>query len=73
MAGENVQIPHGAGGALADGVRSGARRPRLLARLAGTGAVQRPRGWLFGAAVSLLGALGVFGLQHAGGFLLPGR
>ena len=27
-------------------------------------------GWLFGAALSLLGALGVFGLQNAGGFLV---
>ena len=27
-------------------------------------------GWLFGAACSLLGALGVFGLQHGGFFLL---
>ncbi len=27
-------------------------------------------GWLFGAAASLLGALGVFGLQNAGGFLI---
>lgn len=26
--------------------------------------------WLFGAAASLLGALGVFGLQNAGGFLI---
>ncbi len=27
-------------------------------------------GWLFGAAASLLGALGVFGMQNAGGFLI---
>ena len=27
-------------------------------------------GWLFGAALSLLGALGVFGMQNAGGFLI---
>jgi hydrogenase-4 component B len=27
-------------------------------------------GWLFGAALSLLGALGVFGLENAGGFLI---
>jgi hydrogenase-4 component B len=27
-------------------------------------------GWLFGAAASLLGALGVFGMQDAGGFLI---
>ena len=27
-------------------------------------------GWLFGAALSLLGALGVFGMQNVGGFLI---
>ena len=44
--------------------------PAVLACLVAT-PVRDGRGeWLFGAAVSLLGALGVFGLQNAGGFLI---
>ena len=44
--------------------------PALLACLLGTPAQSARAGWLFGAACSLLGALGVFGLQHGGFFLL---
>ncbi len=44
--------------------------PALLACLLGTPAERGRAGWLFGAACSLLGALGVFGIQHGGFFLL---
>jgi hydrogenase-4 component B len=44
--------------------------PALLACLLGTPARSGRAGWLFGAACSLLGALGVFGIQHGGFFLL---
>jgi hydrogenase-4 component B len=44
--------------------------PGLLACLLGTPAQSGGGGWLFGAACSLLGALGVFGVQHGGFFLL---
>ncbi len=44
--------------------------PALLACLLGTPAQSGRGGWLFGAACSLLGALGVFGVQHGGFFLL---
>jgi len=44
--------------------------PALLACLLGTPAPTGRAGWLFGAACSLLGALGVFGIQHGGFFLL---
>ena len=44
--------------------------PGLLACLLGTPAKSGRAGWLFGAACSLLGALGVFGVQHGGFFLL---
>jgi len=44
--------------------------PSLLACLLATPAQSGRAGWLFGAACSLLGALGVFGLQHGGFFLL---
>jgi formate hydrogenlyase subunit 3/multisubunit Na+/H+ antiporter MnhD subunit len=44
--------------------------PGLLACLLGTPAQSGRAGWLFGAACSLLGALGVFGVQHGGFFLL---
>ena len=44
--------------------------PALLACLLGTPARTGRAGWLFGAACSLLGALGVFGIQHGGFFLL---
>jgi formate hydrogenlyase subunit 3/multisubunit Na+/H+ antiporter MnhD subunit len=44
--------------------------PALLACLLGTPAKRGRAGWLFGAACSLLGALGVFGIQHGGFFLL---
>jgi hydrogenase-4 component B len=44
--------------------------PGLLACLLGTPAHSGRAGWLFGAACSLLGALGVFGVQHGGFFLL---
>ena len=44
--------------------------PAVLACLLGTPSDHGRAGWLFGAACSLLGALGVFGLQHAGFFLL---
>jgi hydrogenase-4 component B len=44
--------------------------PGLLACLRGTPAQSGRAGWLFGAACSLLGALGVFGVQHGGFFVL---
>lgn len=44
--------------------------PAVLACLLATPSDQGRAGWLFGAACSLLGALGVFGVQHAGFFLL---
>jgi hydrogenase-4 component B len=44
--------------------------PASLACLLGTPARSGSTGWLFGAACSLLGALGVFGVQHGGFFLL---
>ena len=44
--------------------------PALLACLLGSPAQYGRAGWLFGAACSLLGALGVFGVQHGGFFLL---
>jgi hydrogenase-4 component B len=44
--------------------------PALLACLLATPAQSGRAGWLFGAACSLLGALGVFGIQHGGFFLL---
>lgn len=42
----------------------------VLAVWLGTPARQRQRSWIFGAAVSLIGALGVFGLQDAVSFLV---
>lgn len=44
--------------------------PALLACLFGTPTQSGRGGWLFGAACSLLGAVGVFGVQHGGFFLL---
>ena len=44
--------------------------PALLACLLATPNQDGRAGWLFGAACSLLGALGVFGIQHGGFFLL---
>jgi len=44
--------------------------PAVLACLLATPSHYGRAGWLFGAACGLLGALGVFGLQHAGFFLL---
>ncbi len=44
--------------------------PALVTCLLGTPARHGRVGWLFGAACSLLGALGVFGIQHGGFFLL---
>jgi hydrogenase-4 component B len=44
--------------------------PALFACLLGTPVQSGRAGWLFGAACSLLGALGVFGVQHGGFFLL---
>lgn len=44
--------------------------PALFACLLGTPARVGRAGWLFGAASSLLGALGVFGVQHGGFFVL---
>jgi len=43
--------------------------PAVLACLLGTPAQQGRASWLFGVAISLLGALGVFGLQDAAFFL----
>jgi formate hydrogenlyase subunit 3/multisubunit Na+/H+ antiporter MnhD subunit len=45
--------------------------PAVLACVLATPASEQHIGWwLFGAATSLLGALGVFGIQQAGGFLI---
>lgn len=44
--------------------------PAALACWLATPVREGRSGWLFGAALSLLGALGVFGLQNAGGFLI---
>ena len=44
--------------------------PASLACLLATPEQSGRAGWLFGAACSLLGALGVFGIQHGGFFLL---
>jgi formate hydrogenlyase subunit 3/multisubunit Na+/H+ antiporter MnhD subunit len=44
--------------------------PAIIACCLATPAPQGRAGWLFGAAVSLLGALGVFGVQHSGAFLI---
>ncbi len=44
--------------------------PALLASGLSTPAKQGEAGWLFGAAMSLIGALGVFGMQNGAGFLI---
>lgn len=44
--------------------------PAALACVLGTPARQGRAGWLFGAAASLIGALGVFGIQDGAGFLI---
>ena len=44
--------------------------PALLAAVNGTPAPHGRGGWVFGVAVSLLGALGVFGLQQGAAFLV---
>jgi formate hydrogenlyase subunit 3/multisubunit Na+/H+ antiporter MnhD subunit len=44
--------------------------PAVLACGLATPARQGRAGWLFGAAISLLGALGVFGVQNGGAFLI---
>ena len=44
--------------------------PAVLACLLATPSRHAPAAWLFGAACSLLGALGVFGLGHGGFFLV---
>lgn len=44
--------------------------PAVLACWLATPVASGRAGWLFGVALSLLGALGVFGLQNAGGFLI---
>ena len=44
--------------------------PAILACALGTPAQAARGSWCFGAALSLLGALGVFGVQHGGFFLL---
>jgi hydrogenase-4 component B len=44
--------------------------PAVLACLLATPSHRGHAGWLFGAAAGLLGALGVFGLDHGGFFLL---
>jgi hydrogenase-4 component B len=44
--------------------------PALLACVLASPVQSGRAGWLFGAACSLLGALGVFGIQHGGFFLL---
>ena len=44
--------------------------PAALAGALATPAVQGRAGWLFGAAMSLIGALGVFGLGNGAGFLI---
>lgn len=44
--------------------------PALLALLVSTPSRDRQAPWLFGAAISLLGALGIFGLQNGAFFLI---
>jgi hydrogenase-4 component B len=44
--------------------------PAILACWLATPAPQARGGWLFGAALSLIGALGVFGLDNGAGFLI---
>jgi hydrogenase-4 component B len=44
--------------------------PAALACAASTPAAKGQAGWLFGAALSLIGALGVFGLQDGASFLI---
>ena len=44
--------------------------PAALAGALATPAQQGRAGWLFGAAMSLIGALGVFGLRNGAGFLI---
>jgi len=44
--------------------------PAALACALGTPAGLGRAGWLFGAAASLIGALGVFGIQDGAGFLI---
>ncbi|MDA8050066.1 MAG: proton-conducting transporter membrane subunit [Rhodospirillales bacterium] len=44
--------------------------PTAFATLLGCPVPAGRAGWLFGAAASLLGALGVFGIENAGGFLV---
>ncbi len=44
--------------------------PAALACAASTPSSRGPAGWLFGAAMSLIGALGVFGLQDGATFLI---
>jgi hydrogenase-4 component B len=44
--------------------------PAAVACAASTPAAQGQAGWLFGAALSLIGALGVFGLQDGASFLI---
>ena len=44
--------------------------PAIFASMVASPARQGRPGWLFGAAISLLGALGVFGVQHGAGFLI---
>ena len=44
----------------------------ILAAWLGTPAKGRAR-WIFGAAASLIGALGVFGMQDAATFLIAGK
>ncbi len=44
--------------------------PALLVALNGTPSPQRAGGWVFGVAASLLGALGIFGVQQGAFFLL---
>ncbi len=53
--------------AVADGFRTGAGAHGLLAVDAGRAG---EAGWLFGAAASLIGALGVFGLSNGAGLLI---
>jgi hydrogenase-4 component B len=44
--------------------------PAMLACLFSTPKREGEAGWLFGAAASLVGALGVFGVRHGAGFLI---
>ncbi|MGC1354330.1 MAG: proton-conducting transporter membrane subunit, partial [Xanthobacteraceae bacterium] len=44
--------------------------PAALAGALATPALQGRPGWLFGAAMSLIGALGVFGIRDGAGFLI---